>query len=315
MIELPRTGLALALAAAVCLQGQTAGWRTFAIGDPVLAMTAWTVAVPANWTAQGTMLPGSSCNSATSPIFKAASPDGRSGAYLLPRTDWAWGAGARSSGDCLPWHEAVSAKRFLAYQVGVEKVGFVREEPVPELADVHPQPGRTIDMARYLVRYAVHGQVVDEKLSATVTCGTTTLMAVGEQHSCSAFVTRWFAPTGKLDALVPTFRAMKFSLDQQWWGAWQAALADRFQRLTQAQTARLLEQGNLAQAQRMQAHQAYMASAQRGYDLHNAQFRQGQYDKQRRSDNFVDYVLDCQRAYSGGNRVSVGSNCPNRQTF
>jgi hypothetical protein len=303
-----------AILAVVLLQAQAAGSRPFAIVDPVLGMTAWTVPVPAGWTAEGTMLPGSSCVTGTSPVFKAVSPDGRSGANLLPRTDWAWGAGVRSADDCLPWHEAVSAKRFLTYLVHIRKVGFVREEPVPELAAARSQHGETIDMARFLVRYSVDGQVVDEQLFANVTCSGGMVAAMGEQHSCSALVTRWFAPAGKLDAMLPTYRSMRFALDPDWWNAWQAALADRFRRLTATQTARLLNQGRLAQGQRMQAHEAYMASAQHGYDVHNDQFRRGQFQKQSRNDDFVDYVLDCQRAYSGSVRVSVGYNCPNRQT-
>ncbi len=314
MITLFAKRVVTAIAALALLQGQTAGWRQFSIGDPVLNMTAWTVPVPPDWTADGTMLPGSSCNSGTTPVFKAVSADGRTGADLLPRTDWAWGAGARSAGDCLPWHEAVSAKQFLTYLVRIRKVGFVREEAVPELAQARSLHGETIDMARFLVRYSVNGQLVDEQLFANVTCSSATMMAVGEQHSCSAIVTRWYAPAGKLDAMLPTFRAMRFAINQQWWNAWQAALADRFSRLSATQTARLLDQGRLAQAQRTQAHQAYMASAQHGYDIQRDRFRQGQFQKQSRNDDFVDYVLDCQRAYSGTNRVSAGYNCPNRQT-
>jgi hypothetical protein len=50
-------------------------------------------------------------------------------------------------------------------------------------------------------------------------------------------------------------------------------------------------------------------------DVRNDAFAQQQQNKQVQSDNFVDYVLDCSRLYSGNTRVSVGSNCPNRQTF
>ncbi len=64
----------------------------------------------------------------------------------------------------------------------------------------------------------------------------------------------------------------------------------------------------------MQAHQDFMASFERGRDIRTEQFKAGQYQKQRNNDNYVDSILDCQRAYSGNARVSVG-NCPNRQTF
>jgi hypothetical protein len=57
------------------------------------------------------------------------------------------------------------------------------------------------------------------------------------------------------------------------------------------------------------------ALLQQGYDAHNEQFREHIYDKQRQSDDFVDHVLDCQRAYYSDGRISLGSNCPNRQTY
>jgi hypothetical protein len=64
----------------------------------------------------------------------------------------------------------------------------------------------------------------------------------------------------------------------------------------------------------MRAHQAFMSSMEQSRENRNIRFQIGQYQKQRNNDNFVDYVLDCQRAYSGNNRVSAG-NCPNRQTY
>ena len=82
----------------------------------------------------------------------------------------------------------------------------------------------------------------------------------------------------------------------------------------ESETRTMLAQGELAQAARMREHDAFMSSMQRGADLRNEQFRTGQYEKQRRSDNFVDYVLDCSRYYGTSSRLSVGNNCPDRQT-
>lgn len=305
MTKLFTTRIALAIIAAGFLQGQTAGMREFAIVDPVLQMPAWTIPVPSTWKAEGTMLPPSSCNSSTTPVFKTVSPDGRTGAYLLPRIDWAWGAGVRPANDCLPWHEAVSPKDFLTYLMRIEKVGFVREVPVPD---------RGPDTARYLVRYYANGQLVDEMLTAIVTCDDTMVAGVGQQHRCFALVTRWFAPSGKLQAMVPTFASMHFALNQQWMDQWTAHMQQRMHDLYASQTKALLESGRLAGAQRMAAHQDFMTSFQQGADRRKAQFVAGQYRKQNTNDNYVDYILDCQRAYSGTTRVSSG-NCPNRQTF
>lgn len=306
--------LALTVAApAPPARAQSGPMHPVAIVDPVLNTRAWTLTVPAGWSADGTMLPGSTCNGGTTPIYRATSADGQTGSYLLPRADWAWGAGVRPGSDCLPWHEDVSAKDFLTYQTRIDKVGFVRQVPMPAFTGSMP-PGYHTDTARYLVRYSVNGRPVEELLSATVTCHAANALALGEQHSCSAFVSRWFAPLGKVQAMVPTFNAMKLTLDQQWMSAWTAAMTSRMQRMSEAQTQAMLAQGRLAQAQRTRAHQDFMASMQHGADVRNERFAAGQYRKQNNNDNYVDYILGCQRAYSGNTRVSAG-NCPNRQTF
>jgi hypothetical protein len=294
-------------------QSQTSGMHPYAIVDPVLKQTAWTLQVPSGWNAAGTMMPGSTCNGSTSPIFRAASADGTTGSYLLPRADWTWGGGIRPGKDCLPWAKAVSAKEFLTYQVGIDKVQFVREEPAPK-APAMTVPGYTSDAARFLVRYSVNGRPVDELLGATVSCHAAQMIALGTVHSCSAFVTRWFAPAGKVEGLVPMFTAMHLNLNQQWMSAWTSMTLNAMRQRSAEQTQAMLAQGRLAQAQRDRAHADFMTSFQRGADIRNQQFAAGQYRKQNNNDNYVDYILGCQRAYSGSSRVSA-SNCPNRQTF
>jgi len=304
--------------------GEPAGMWEYAINDPVLQMKAWTLAVPAGWKAEGTMLPGSSCDSATSPVYRAASADGMTGVYSLPRIDWAWGRGVRPGPDCLPIQEVVSARDFLTYMTRALDVGFVRESPDPQLAELHRQDEESsrrsggnmkmqTDLAHYLVRYSVNGQPIEEWLSALVSCSDTMIVAVGHRYSCSAFVARWYAPLGKLEATMPTFRAMRLTLNQPWMDAWTAAMVRRVRALYQRETAALLQQGRLAQAARMREHQAFMDGMRRGRDIDNQRFREGQYQKQKNKEDTVDYVLDCQRLYSQGNRASVG-NCPDRET-
>ena len=303
---------------------QVAGLRPFPITDPVLKMQAWTLMAPANWTVDGTMLPGSSCVGNTTPVYRAFSPDRQAGAYFLPRMDWAWGPGTSASNDCLPWQSKLSAKDFLTYFIRTRKVGLVRELPVPELEEARRndanlnRPGFAVntDMVRDLVRYSVNGRETEEWLTGTVTCIDRAAAAIGEQHNCSVFVTRCFAPLGQLQAMIPTFQAMKMTLNQQWMNAWTAAMQNRINGMYQAQTQALLEQGKLAQAQRMQAHREFMASMQAGRDSRDIQFQDHMYNKQQQNEDFVDYVLDCQRAYSSnGNFRASSGNCPNRQTW
>jgi hypothetical protein len=299
--------------------------RPFPIMDPVLRMQAWTLMAPANWTVDGTMLPGSSCVSGTTPLYRAFSPDEQAGVYVLPRVDWAWGPGVRASGDCLPWQSKVSAEDFLTYFIASHKLGLVRALSVPELEQARrnafSQPGFTtsIDMARDLVRYSINGRDTEEWVSATVQCIDKAAMGVGEQHNCSAFVTRWFAPLGSLQAMLPTFDAMKMTLNQQWMAAWNAMMQGNINTMYGKQTQALLEQGRLAQAQRMRAHQDFMAGMEAVRENRDIQFHQHMYDKQKQNEDFVDYVLDCQRLYSSNpsevSRLSVGGNCPNRQTW
>jgi hypothetical protein len=295
--------------------------QSFPIIDPVLQMPAWTLMAPANWNVEGTMLPGSSCVDGTSPLYRALSPDGFTGAYLLPRTDWAWGPAVRAGADCRPWAQQVSAKDFLDEFAHIRGLKPVRELPVPELDDARRndfnRPGFSshTDMARELVEYSINGHPTQEWLTVTVGCIDKAVMAVGQQHNCSAFVTRWFAPAGQLEALSPTFHAMRMTVNQQWMNEWTAKMVAGIQARSERETRALLQQGELAKAQRDQAHKAFMDNMEVERRRRNGEFQAHMYNKQQQNEDFIDYVLDCQRLYSGGNRLSVGGNCPNRQTW
>jgi len=306
--------LAAAIVAAFSLQGQSAGMGQYSIDDPVLQMRAWTLTAPAGWTVAGTMLPPPSCSTGTSPVYKAVSPDGNTGVYLLPRADWAWGAGVRPATDCLPFGQEVSAKAYLTYLTRVLHVAFVSEEPIPNLDQMRAnfQHG-TLDSALYIARYSVNGKAMGEYLSATVTCSQGVVMGLGTQHHCSAFTKRSFAPLAKLKAMRPTFDAMAMQLNPQWMQAWQAAMTSSIERRSQQQTQAMLYQGELAQRQRTLAHQDFMASMQGEAAQRTSNFEATEYQKQNNKENYVDYILDCQRYSGEGQRVAVG-NCPVRET-
>jgi hypothetical protein len=308
-------GVAAAIAAFAVISSaapiDAAPATTYAIVDPVLKMTAWTLAVPAGWKADGTMLPPPSCATGTTPVYKATSPDGRSAAYFLPQVAWAWGAAAAPSPDCRNWTGALSAQEFLNRQFAAENIGYVRTltpEAPPSVA-----PGFTADSARYLGRYVVGKQAYDAVVSAMVLCHAESMPA---RSSCSALVRRWDGPAGTVVPNLPMFQAMRLTLNPSWMNAWTAAMQRRIAGMYGPETDALLRQGRLAQAARMQEHGAFMASQQRAADLRNLRFNQHEYTKQRNTDDFVDYVLDCSRFYNsqGTFRVS-GTSCPNRQTM
>ncbi|MDQ6683827.1 MAG: hypothetical protein M3Z16_01755 [Pseudomonadota bacterium] len=300
--------------------------HTFTIMDPVLQMPAWSLSLPAGWDAQGTMLPGNSCISATSPTYRAARADRLAGAYMLPRVGWAWGPGTKPGPDCLPRHEPMSAHDYLNTVIATEHLGYVRDEPTPELEGLREflraqgqrsngmQRG-SADAARYRVRYEVRGMDVEESIAVTITCLDSQVLGLGMQHSCSALVTRWFAPLGQLDGLMPTFHAMNMTLNPAWMQQWTSAMQRRFATLSAQQTKTMLAQGQVAQAARTRQQQTFMSNFQKQGEARNQAFKAGQYQKQHHSDDFVDFISDCSRIYSGNERLSVGANCPNRQTY
>ena len=113
-------------------------------------------------------------------MVRASSPDGLTGFYLLPRTDWAWGV--IPTGDDCPRSAGVSnARDYLNYFVRIRQLELVRELPVPELADaqrslepINRQAQGSMylstDMASGLVRYSVKDQPVEEWLTVTLSC-------------------------------------------------------------------------------------------------------------------------------------------------
>jgi len=261
------------------------------------------------------MFPGSSCAGQTTPVYRALAPDGLTGAYMLPPIS----------------KQVISprdfARDFATYMTRALDVGIIREMPVSPaemeaarrgVEDTNRQARgtmhATVDYFRYLVGYSVGNQPMEEDLEVNVLCMDSMVIAVGHQYSCSATVTRFFAPAKKLEAMGPVFRSLKLTLDQQWWSKWQWAMIDRIHRLSQVQTQRMLYQGQLAGDARMREHQAFMTSFQQGADARNQAFREGQYRKRQMTENVIDHVVDCQRAYSDRARAS-SANCPDRQTW
>jgi hypothetical protein len=171
----------------------------------------------------------------------------------------------------------------------------------------------TFDEARFLVRYQIGPQTIDERIGASVTCNEMSMAAVGVQHHCTAGVFRMFAPAGKLEAAMPTLKSITTTMNPQWNAEWNAAMVQRTRRLYEAQTKEMLERGRQAEAAPMRQHQDFMASMQRGKALRDQQFREGQFVKQQNKEDYVDYLLDCHRLVDGRNMLSIG-NCANRET-
>ena len=61
---------------------------TVSITDPAYGIKAFTIAIPAGWKFQGTVVRGPECNPISFPAFRAYSPDGLTEMRLLPVFNW-----------------------------------------------------------------------------------------------------------------------------------------------------------------------------------------------------------------------------------
>jgi hypothetical protein len=288
------------------------------IVDPVLQMTAYTYSVPGDWKTDGTVLPGTGCSNIPTPIFRATSPDGLTGAKLLPRFDWAWSSNpafSKSVPDCLPFQRVMSAEEILKYMMDLTQVEFVRDDPVPELAELqgklkqqqdeaanHGMTSMTTssDMRRAMVKYVDNGHPIEEYMTVTTLCFDKTspyIRPVVHFFNCSAYLNRLRAPAGHLQAETEMLKAIGKSLvpNQEWNAKWAQVMSQQMS----AQTSRIMaarqrsfEEG---QAMRQRQHEEFMASMQRGTDMSMNRARQATAARGRAADDWCDYALDQQK--------------------
>jgi hypothetical protein len=203
------TAIALIAASIPLTSAQPGGTKRVEIVDRVFNRTAYTYAVPATWSFQGAVIPGTRCDASPSPVFRTSSQDGMTGEYFLPRVDWFFPN--TTSPECALWRQMISAREFLTYMVGVLRVGFVREEDIGgDIAEyrrnidkMNAQFGPTMtvrgDMAKFLVRYELNGRAVDEWVSALVQCSESVVAGMRSHFfRCGAYT---HAPTGAAGAI------------------------------------------------------------------------------------------------------------------
>ena len=309
------------LVAAAADSASSGGTKTVTIIDPVLNMTAYTLTIPSKWVFSGAVIQGSSCASGPFPVFRIESPDGLMGIKGLPRLDWAWSESTtyqpKQSPDCMPYKQEMSAAEVLKHMVGVLKVAYVRDDVNPNRATFQRNVAShnsatftsTGDQARGWVRYHIHNIAIDERLDVSVVCSTNTVMMLGRQHTCTAFVGRSWAPQGKWPE--ETFAGIQKSLiiDQQWNQKWMANVALVLKQMSDAGGAAVRAMGEAgerqrnalhnsweqAQQMRAQEHQDFMNTMQQGHD----DFMRGQQENQdaraRVADDWCDIALGQQK--------------------
>lgn len=318
VLALTVLGLRLEPGLGLTVNASAAGTRVATITDPILNMQAYSITIPANWTFEGAVFPGTSCNDGPSPVFRTTSPDGLTGIKSLPRMDWKWSDNpnvpAKTGPDCLPYKQEMRAVDMLKYMVGVLEVEFVKEEPTPELAEAQqkmaaqdsPQLMTRIDKARATVRYHINSIAIQERLNVFVGC---TTFKLTRQHSCAASVSRTWAPEGKYSD--ESFREISstFTVDQQWTAERQRIVIQKINDMSEASMRAIRQMGdeamrrskaqfnafNQAQAMRQRQHEQFLASMQRGTDMSMARATESANARHQAADDWCDYSLDLQK--------------------
>ena len=317
-----RAALALANATLASLNLAAAQNRQVEIPDLILKMRAYSMTVPAGWRFEGRIMPGTPCVAGPFPVFRLMSPDGLTGARMLPRLDWAWSDLPKNPNqrppDCLQIDRQLAAAELLRYLVPILGVTFVRELPPEHLAELQANakeanaraaatthsdafpPVQTIDQARFLVRYNVNAVPVDEYLRATVSCldeprRVAQNPAPNHFHSCSAVITRTRAREGQLDALQATMTpvSQSFTVDSEWNRKWLALSIDKINAAS-AQDPKLLAPLGPDAARARQALRDALAQGQELRRQQNAQLlaamQPGAHPSPSR--DWVDYALE-----------------------
>lgn len=253
------------------------------------------------------------------------------GLYQLPRFDWAWSTDPRMNGPykgCLTLRRTMSAKEFMNSLLPIFGVAFLKQVDEAEMAAHDKLMNEQLsaraprgwkyynNTARFVVRNEVNGHPVEELIQTAVGC-VDQFMPMLNSHSykCNVWVARMGVPAGRDQELVGLAKippgTWSLEWNSVWMDAWNKAMAAWLRGIYERQTAAMLAAGERAQALRMEQHEQFMQSFQRKQDARNVQVGAGEYRKRWNTENFLDHVLDCTRM---NNEVSVGGNCPARQT-
>ena len=300
--------------------------KVVTINDPILNMTAFTLSIPANWIFQGAVIQGTGCVPGPFAVFRMSSPDGLTGLKILPRLDWVFSENPKApplaDSGCMDFKKEMPASELLKYMVGVLQVEFVRDEPVPWLADQKkkvaaqntPKTTYTIDTDIATVRYHINKIEIQEQLRVVVSCESFhNGLAFNGMHFCSAAVVREWTPQGKWSAGTFTTIASTLAVDQDWSTKWQAVMNAKIgqQIDAQAEAGRRMIQGgfdasnarmaaqqsafNQAQDMRQRQHEQFLDTMQRGTDLSMKQAAASANANHRAAGDWADYSLDQQK--------------------
>ena len=301
--------------------GAPTGTKVVTITDPNLNMKAYSMTIPPDWTFHGIVVQGTPCAVGAFPVFRTSSPDGLVGMKMLPRLDWTWSESRnyqpKPNAACLPYQKEIPATDFLKYMIKILNVEFVRDEPVPQLAENRrnaaarstPQFTSTVDQASARVRYNINKIQIDEVLAVFVGCSVYTLPNLGRQHTCSGNVTRYWAPQGQYSQ--DTFKAIfkTFAIDQEWSAKWNAVMVQRIKDMAEQNGKIIRQYGDQLERQRnamhaqwqagqdmrQRQHEEFMSTLQRGTNMSMQRTADNMNARSRMTDDWCDYALDQQK--------------------
>jgi hypothetical protein len=305
------------------------------ITDPSLGgIKAFTVAIPAGWKFQGTVVRGPECNPISFPVFRAYSADGLTEMRLLPAFNWSFHPAIKMNtvAGCLPIQRTLTAEEFLDHFVelipgGVHVVGSMTIAPayherVEKVAanlnannfGVHA----TVDAAAARVETVNGSFLIEQRVRVWVECRTNSQVGKFSGGGCSAHVDVLRAPKGKLDALVALVDSHDLTKpvsDPQWVATYmqrqQRENANRMAALRETenrQNAMLRTQFEQIQETMNRNHEAFMAQQESQFRSAMNNANSAMNARSTAASDWVDYALDQQTVSGSGGTVKVSNS-------
>ncbi len=306
------------------------------ITDPSLGgMKAFTVAIPAGWKFQGTVVRGPECNPISFPVFRAYSADGLTEIRMLPSFSWSFHPAIKMGtvAGCLPIQQTLTSTQFLdhfielipggVHVVGPMGVGTAYRERIDRVSANMNANGAAsgvhvaVDSAAVRVETVNGSFLIEQRVRVWVECRTNNQLGKFSGGGCSAHVDVLRAPRGKLDALVALVDSHDLTKpvnDPQWLAAiMQRQQREGVQRMnalrdTEArQNAMLRAQYEQIQETMNRNHAAFMAQQESQFHSAMNNANNAMNARSTAASDWVDYALDQQTVTGSGGTVKVSN--------
>ncbi len=305
---------------------------TVAITDPRYGIKAFSIAIPAGWRFDGTVMPGPECSQIPYPVFRAYAADGLTEIRLMPTFNWTFHPNLRgfhAPAGCLDFGHPLTAKEFLdRYEEMASTNGMHVIGPMPiaasyqgrvdrvaqNMSRISPDIHATADAAAVRVETRNGTFVVEQRFRVYVECRVRT---DGFGGGCSAHVDVLRAPKGKLDALaqlVDSHDLVRTPHEDAWLMRVQQTLAEdgqrRMRQLTaqeHASAAMLKKQSDDFMATQRRDHEQFMAQQESQFHSAMNGAITAMNARSTNTSDWVDYALDRQTVVGPEGYTKVSS--------